>query len=285
MQPVKPPRTSGEAKPTGSEWRGSLHQVIFEADTRAGRAFDVALLVAIVGSVVAVCLESVEAYRGRFGLELRVAEWVFTGLFTVEYVARLMAVRQPWRYAVSFFGLVDLLSILPTYLSLVVPGAQSFLVIRALRLLRVFRILKLTHFVGEARLLTAAMKGSLRKITVFLGAVLTTVLIVGAAMYVIEGGEQGSPGFSSIPHSIYWAIVTMTTVGFGDVVPHTPLGKLLASILMIMGYGIIAVPTGIVSVEISKASKLAQNTQSCPHCGADGHLDDARFCRRCGNAL
>jgi voltage-gated potassium channel len=271
-----------DAAPEGSEWRSRLHQIIFEADTPAGRRFDLALLLAIGASVVAVCLESVSAFRVRYGNELRIAEWVFTVLFTLEYAARLAAVRRPWRYATSFFGFVDLLSVLPTYLSFLIPGTQSLLVIRALRLLRVFRILKMTHFVGEARMLNAALRASVRKIVVFLGAVVTTVLIVGAMMYVVEGEENG---FTSIPMSIYWAVVTMTTVGFGDIVPHTVLGKVIASLLMVLGYGIIAVPTGIVSVELGHAARNASNTQACPVCSAEGHSDDARFCRRCGAKL
>jgi voltage-gated potassium channel len=183
---------------------------------------------------------------------------------------------------VSFYGIVDLLALLPTYLSLLIPGAQSLLVIRALRLLRVFRILKLTHFLGEARMLGAAVRGSLRKIVVFLGAVLTVVLIAGALMYVVEGEAHG---FTSIPMAAYWAVVTMTTVGFGDVVPETVMGRVIASVLMVMGYGLIAVPTGIVSVELSAAVKNATNTQACPSCGAEGHANDARFCKYCGTKL
>jgi voltage-gated potassium channel len=263
-------------------WRARLHEVIFEADTPEGKRFDVLLLIVIGLSVLAVCLESVHDLRSRYGFQLRIAEWVFTISFTVEYIARLLAVQRPARYAISFYGLVDLLAILPTYLSVLIPGAQSLLVIRALRLLRVFRILKLTHFLGEARLLGAAIRGSLRKIIVFLGAVLTVVLIAGAMMYVIEGEAHG---FTSIPVSVYWAVVTMTTVGFGDIVPQTVLGRILASLLMIMGYGLIAVPTGIVAVEIGEAVRTSTNTQSCPACGAEGHDNDAKFCKNCGAKL
>lgn len=284
--PSPPPRPlrpyPAEERPAAGHWRTRLHEVIFEADTRAGRRFDVVLLVMILLSVLAVCLESVRGLREAYGNELRAAEWVFTGVFTLEYAARLLSVRRPARYAVSFFGLVDLLAILPTYLSALVPGTQSLLVIRALRLLRVFRILKLTHFVSEGRMLRAAMRASARKIIVFLGVVVTTVLIAGAVMYVIEGEENG---FTSIPVAVYWAIVTMTTVGFGDIVPHTVLGRVVASVLMIMGYAIIAVPTGIVTVELGAAARLATNTQACPNCGAEGHDDDARFCKHCGSAL
>lgn len=263
-------------------WRLRLHTVIFEADTPAGKLFDLVLLVAIGVSVLAVSLESMAEVRARHGLALRVLEWVLTVLFTVEYVLRLMAVKRPLKYAGSFFGLVDLLALLPTYLSLFFTGAQSLVVVRALRLLRVFRVLKLTQFVGEARMLRAAMQASARKITVFIGTVLTVVLIAGTMMYLVEGADSG---FTSIPRSVYWAIVTMTTVGYGDISPQTPLGQLLASVLMIMGYGIIAVPTGIVTVQLAEAQRLASNTQSCPSCGASGHANDAVHCKYCGHKL
>jgi voltage-gated potassium channel len=227
-------------------------------------------------------LESVRELRESHGALLRGIEWAFTAIFTVEYVMRLMAVRRPLRYAFSFYGLVDLLAILPTYFSFFFPGSQSLLVIRALRLLRVFRILKLTHFVGEARLLVAAMRASARKIVVFIGVVMTIMLIAGSLMYLIEGEENG---FTSIPVSIYWAVVTMSTVGFGDIVPHTVLGRVVASFLMILGYAIIAVPTGIVTVELSAAARASTNTQSCPTCGAGSHDNDARHCKFCGGKL
>lgn len=265
-----------------SPQRERLHEIIFEAETPAGKAFDVALLVVILISIVAVCLESVAAISDRYGPPLRALEWAITILFTVEYVLRLYSVRNPWRYALSFYGLVDLLSILPTYLSVFLPGSQSLLVIRALRLLRIFRILKLAHFVGEARMLRAALRASVRKITVFLGTILTIVVIVGALMYMIEGAEHG---FSSIPQSIYWAIVTMTTVGYGDIAPQTVPGKIIASMVMIMGYAIIAVPTGIVTVELASSVKSSVRTDACPACGADGHAADANHCRYCGTRL
>jgi len=276
------PRPWGEERPQTGAWRTRWHEIIFEADTPAGKRFDVVLLGLILLSVLAVCLESVPSIRNTYGSGLRVVEWALTGLFTAEYVARLATVRRPLRYMASFYGLVDLLAILPTYLSLLVPGSQSLLVIRALRLLRVFRILKLAHFVGEARLLGAAMRASTRKIIVFLAVVATTVLIAGALMYVVEGEKHG---FTSIPTGIYWAIVTMSTVGYGDIVPHTGLGRCIASALMVLGYAIIAVPTGIVTVELGAAAKRATNTQSCPNCGADAHDNDARFCKRCGAKL
>jgi voltage-gated potassium channel len=262
-------------------WRERLHEIIFEADTPGGKAFDLALLLAIGLSVAAVMLESVVTVRERYGPALVVVEWFFTLLFTVEYALRLLCVRKPIRYARSFFGLVDLLAILPTYVSVFVPGAQSLIVIRSLRLLRVFRVLKMVHFLGEARMLHAAIRASARKIVVFLGVVLTVVLIVGALMYVIEGPER----FKNIPESVYWAIVTMTTVGYGDIAPQTPLGKLLASALMIMGYGIIAVPTGIVTVEISTALRKSTRTQACLECSAEGHAHDAVYCKYCGAKL
>jgi voltage-gated potassium channel len=260
-----------------------LHEIIFEADTPAGKAFDLVLLALIVLSVIAVMLESVASVRQQYGLWLRTFEWIVTILFTLEYVLRLYCVGRPTQYARSFFGIVDLLSILPSYLSVIIPGAQSFMVIRALRLLRVFRVLKLAHFVGEASELGAALRASVRKIIVFLGAVLTLVVIVGSMMYLIEGEANG---FTNIPVSIYWAIVTMTTVGYGDIAPQTPLGKILASAIMIMGYGIIAVPTGIVSVELAGVVKGKKvSTQACPDCGAEGHAHDAAYCKYCSSKL
>jgi voltage-gated potassium channel len=265
-----------------SPWRAKLHEVIFEAETPAGKAFDIVLLAAICLSVAAVSLESVATIRREHGSALRAAEWIFTILFTIEYVVRLASVRHPGRYATSFYGVVDLLAVIPTYVSVILPGTQSLVVIRALRLLRIFRILKLTHFMGEARMLQAAVRASMRKIIVFLGAVSTLMLIAGAAMYLIEGERSG---FTSIPIAIYWAIVTMTTVGYGDIAPQTVPGQVLASILMIVGYGIIAVPTGIVTVELSSAVKKAVSTEACPSCGRDGHADDADYCKYCGTAL
>jgi voltage-gated potassium channel len=276
-----PPGRAPEGVPARG-WRRRLHEVIFEAEDFAGQAFDLALLAAIVLSILAVLLESVPTIRATHGTALRTVEWIFTGLFTVEYVLRLISVERPLRYARSFYGIVDLLSILPTWLSVVMPGTQSFLVIRALRLLRVFRVLKLARFVGEARYLVLALRASGRKITVFLGTVITIALIAGAAMYLVEGAEHG---FTSIPKSMYWAIVTMTTVGYGDIAPGTIVGRFLASMLMILGYGIIAVPTGIVTVEMAAAFRRPVSTEACPSCGAEGHEPEARFCNRCGAAL
>ncbi len=276
-------RPRGEERPL-SPGRARLHEIIFEADTPAGKAFDVALLLAISLSVAAVMLESVAPIRLRWGRALYVVEWFFTILFTVEYLLRLSCVLRPWRYARSFFGIVDLLAVLPTYLSLVIVGAQSLLVIRVIRLLRIFRIFKLTRYLGEARTLTFALRASRHKIVVFLGGVLSLVTILGAMMYLIEGPESG---FTSIPRGVYWAIVTMTTVGYGDIAPQTVLGQALAAFVMILGYAIIAVPTGIVSAELVQAARrqVSGTTQACPGCGAEGHDQDASHCKHCGAAL
>jgi voltage-gated potassium channel len=262
--------------------RERAHEIIFEAETPAGRAFDITLMIAIIASVAAVMLESVGSVRERLGSALRTAEWAFTVLFSLEYVARLLAVQKPLRYAQSFFGLVDLASLLPSYLSIFFPGTQALLVVRSLRLLRVFRVLKLAHFLGEAQIIVAALRGSSRKIAVFLGAVLVIVVIMGSLMYVVEGPEHG---FTSIPHAIYWAIVTLTTVGYGDVYPKTDLGRFLASLVMITGYGIIAVPTGIVTAELRAAMRKPISTETCPQCSAQGHDVDATYCKYCGGKL
>jgi voltage-gated potassium channel len=267
-----------------SPLRSRLHEIIFEADTPAGKAFDVALLLAIALSVAAVMLESVAPIRERYGRQLYLVEWFFTILFTIEYLLRLFCVRYPLRYARSFFGIIDLLAVLPTYLSALLPGAQSLLVIRVIRLLRIFRIFKLTRYLGEAKTLTVALRASRHKIIVFLGAVLTIVTIMGALMYLIEGPAAG---FTSIPRGVYWAVVTMTTVGYGDIAPRTVIGQTLAAFVMILGYAIIAVPTGIVSAELVQAARdsLGRSTQACPGCGAEGHDSDAVYCKRCGHEL
>ena len=270
------------SQPARARWRTILHEVIFEADTPGGKLFDVLLIVSILASVAAVMLDSIGVVRARYGARLYIIEWFFTILFTAEYILRLICVDRPRKYASSFYGLVDLLAIAPTYLSLIMPGSQYLLVIRILRILRIFRILKLVTFLGEARLLVQALKASGRKITVFLYTVLTLVVLFGSLMYVIEGEAHG---FTSIPRSIYWAIVTLTTVGYGDISPQTPLGQALASIVMIFGYSIIAVPTGIVTVEMSQAFRRKVSTQSCPACSAEGHDDDARYCKFCGELL
>lgn len=265
-----------------NQWRLKLHEVIFEADTPAGKWFDVLLILAILLSVVMVMLDSVAGIRKAYGRFLLAGEWFFTILFTIEYLLRLFSVRRPWAYAASFFGVVDLIAILPTYMSLFIPGAQYLLVIRILRVLRIFRILKLVQYLGEARLLTQALRASRRKITVFLFVVLTLVIIFGCLIYLIEDSKDG---FTSIPRSIYWAIVTLTTVGYGDIFPKTNLGQLLSALIMIIGYAIIAVPTGIVTVELSHAFSKKISTQACPNCSADGHDSDARFCKYCGSGL
>ncbi len=265
-------------------WRERLRVIIFEADTPAGKAFDVALLLAILSSVVAVMLDSVAAVRAAHGHGLDVVEWFFTILFTVEYALRLACVPIPWRYARSFFGVVDLLAVLPTYLSLLLPGAEHLIVIRGLRLLRIFRVFKLGRFLGEANILRKALAASRHKITVFLGTIAILVTILGTAMYLIEGEENG---FTSIPISVYWAVVTMTTVGYGDLAPQTLGGKALATIVMILGYSIIAVPTGIVTAEIVESAAAARkvSTRCCAQCMAEGHDADARFCKACGAPL
>ena len=260
-----------------------LHEIIFEADTAPGKWFDVLLIASIIVSIVLVMLDSVEAIQTVYGKWLMVGEWVFTILFTAEYLLRLYCVQRPLLYARSFFGLVDLLAILPTYLSIILPGGQYFIIIRVLRLLRIFRVFKLVQYLSEARVLLAALKASLRKITVFLFTVMTLVIIFGALMYVVEGAANG---FTSIPRSIYWAIVTMTTVGYGDISPQTDFGQALAAVIMIIGYGIIAVPTGIVTVELTQAVHRGMvSTQACPGCGAEGHDKDARYCKYCGTPL
>ncbi|RIL05149.1 MAG: ion transporter [Proteobacteria bacterium] len=273
-----------QARPTSAApWRARLHEIVFEADTPEGRAFDVTLVVLILAAVVTAMLESVRSLPAAVHDGLVVAEWIFTALFTIEYGLRLLSVQRPLRYATSFFGVVDLLAVLPTYLSLLFPGSQSLLVIRALRLLRIFRILKLAHFLSEAQALRRALLQSRAKITVFLATVLIAVTIVGAAMYLIEGPEHG---FTSVPMATYWAIVTMTTVGYGDISPGTAAGKLLASLLMVLGYSLIIVPTGIVSAEMAQqAMRRPISTQACPSCSREGHDADARHCKWCGAAL
>jgi voltage-gated potassium channel len=270
--------------PQIAPWRERLRIIIFEADTPAGKAFDVSLLIAILASVLAVMLDSVTSIRAAYGRSLDVAEWIFTVLFSIEYALRLVCVPIPWRYARSFFGVVDLLAVLPTYLSLLLPGAEHLLVIRGLRLLRIFRVFKLGRFLGEASILRKALADSRHKVTVFLGTIAILVTILGTAMYLIEGEENG---FTSIPISVYWAVVTMTTVGYGDIAPQTVAGKALATMVMVLGYSIIAVPTGIVTAEIVESAVAARkmSTRCCPQCMAEGHDADARFCKACGAQL
>jgi len=268
---------------TGAAWRKRLWVIIFEADTPAGKTFDVALLLMIIMSIVAVMMESVESIAEDFGPWLYYAEWAFTAFFTLEYVLRLICVERPLGYARSFFGVVDLLAVIPTYLSVLYPGAQSLLIIRSLRLLRIFRVFKLGRFLGEADVLMDALHASRHKIVVFLGTVMILLTIFGSAMYLIEGAENG---FTSIPRSVYWAVVTMTTVGYGDIAPQTIPGQILASAIMIMGYSILAVPTGIVTAEIVDAVvRQPVTTRGCPECMTMGHQSDARYCKDCGAHL
>ena len=264
-------------------WKRVLNKVIFGYDTFAGKAFDIALIIAINTSVIIVMLDSVPSIHTKYGNLLEALEWFFTILFTLEYVARVFCVNKPIGYIFSFYGIIDFLSIVPTYLSFFFPGAQYFADIRAVRLIRIFRILKLARYVQAAQLLSIALKDSRAKITVFLVAVLTVVVLAGTLMYLIEGAENG---FESIPHSIYWAIVTLTTVGYGDISPGTPLGKFLASMLMILGYGLIAVPTGIVGAELAQSStNLNGNSKRCKNCSYERHDDDAKFCKLCGKPV
>lgn len=262
--------------------RETVRLVIFEAHTPAGRAFDIALILCILVSVLAVLLDSVAGIHERYGDLLYKVEWSFTILFTIEYVLRLWCIQNTWRYTRSFYGIVDLLGIVPTYLSLLIADTQYLLVVRILRVLRVFRVLRMVRYVGEAQVLTDALKASQRKITVFISTVLALVVVFGSFMYLIEGPESG---FTSIPKSIYWAVITLTTVGYGDLTPVTPLGQAFATIVMILGYGIIAVPTGIVTMELSEAHRRSANTRTCPVCSVEGHIREATYCWRCGEHL
>jgi voltage-gated potassium channel len=271
----------GEGK-TPAVWRIRLHEIIFEADTPAGKLFDICLIIAIMLSIIAVMFDSVAEVRAEHGKVLYAIEWFFTLLFTAEYLARIISLGKPFRYIRSFYGLVDLIAILPTYISLLLPGSQYLMVIRVLRLLRIFRILKLAQYLNEAETLLKAMRSSIRKISVFLFAVLSMVLIFGSLLYLIEGDESG---FTSIGVSCYWAITTLTTVGYGDLSPQSPLGRAVASIIMVMGYGVIAVPTGIVTAELVAPIEGKVSTQACPDCGGEKHSYDAVFCKYCGTRL
>lgn len=262
--------------------RGRLYEIIFEAETRGGKLFDVALFVAIMLSVAATILSSVDSIQQAYGQWLTGCNWLITILFTVEYGLRLYCAKKPTRYARSFFGVVDLLAVLPTYLSLFIPGTKFLDVIRILRMLRIFRVMKMVQYVNDGDLLLNALVASRRKIGIFLFAVLTLVVILGSLMYVIEGADHG---FTSIPAGIYWAIVTLTTVGYGDISPQTGLGQALAAFIMIIGYSIIAVPTGIISVEIGKASARGSARKTCPACNAEDHDPDAAHCKHCGASL
>lgn len=293
-RPYVPQSPAAYGRPAGG-LRARVYDVIFESDTEAGRRFDIILVCAILLSIFVVVLDSVPQVGADLDNVLYAMEWIFTAMFTVEYLARLWCVRRPLRYATGFYGIVDLLSVLPTYFSLLVPGSALLLDIRILRLLRVFRIFKLTLYVEEFSRLGEALYASRRKIMVFLSAVVMAVLVLGTVMYVVEGPQNG---YTSIPVSMYWAVVTMTTVGYGDITPHTPLGKLIASFMMLLGWGILAVPTGIVTAEMTaqravqrvrererKRAQPAQHGARCPACGLDGHAGDAQFCRGCGVRL
>ena len=261
--------------------RERLRKIIFEAETPAGKAFDLLLLVSILMSVAAVLMSSIHAVNAQWGKWVTGAEWFFTILFTLEYAVRLWTVKSSRKYALSFFGVVDLAAILPTYASLLILNAEYLIVLRLFRVMRVFRILKLIQYMDGSRTIMRALRASRHKITVFLFAVVVLVTIIGSLMYLIEGEKHG---FTSIPTGIYWAIVTLTTVGYGDIAPQTVTGKMLACVVMILGYGIIAVPTGIVTSEMTRFG-LATTTRGCRHCSAEGHLDDATYCRRCGKPL
>ncbi len=259
-----------------------IYNIIFEAETPEGKAFDLTLIVCILLSIGVIMLESVENIKAEIGLWLYVLEWIFTAIFTIEYVLRVWVVQNKKKYILSFYGLVDLISVLPMYLGLFLTGAHALLIIRSIRLVRVFRVLKLARFVGEGQVLASALRASRHKITVFLLTVLTSVILAGTLMYMIEGKENG---FNNIPVSIYWAIVTLTTVGYGDISPNTPLGQAVASVIMILGYGIIAIPTGIVTAEMAFQKRKEVTTEVCPHCLSEGHDRDARHCKYCGGKL
>ncbi|HDZ14562.1 hypothetical protein LCGC14_1504600 [marine sediment metagenome] len=273
-------------------WKFRVHEIIYEADTPLGKWFDILLFILIIISVLLVMFESVKWIDATYHRTLLVLEWIVTILFTIEYIARIITIKKPWKYIFSFYGIIDFLSTIPLYLSYIFAGSQALLAIRAFRLIRVFRILKLVQFLGEASQLKKALKASRAKITVFLFAVLIVAVILGTVMYLIEGEEAG---FTSIPTSIYWTIVTLTTVGYGDIAPITAQGQLIATIIMLLGYGIIAVPTGIVTAEMGKSGdgtkKPAEepyvhvNTQACTTCAREGHRDGAKYCFNCGSEL
>jgi voltage-gated potassium channel len=266
-----------------TSWKERLHEIIYEADTREGKLFDIVLLIAIITSIVLVMLESVKSFDAKYHNYLDFAEWVITVLFSIEYIMRVISIKKPFKYIFSFYGIIDLLSTIPKYLSFILVGSHSLIALRSLRLLRVFRILKLTRYIGASNKLLLALKASRAKIAVFLFFVVIVCVILGTIMYMVEGEENG---FNNIPKSIYWAIVTLTTVGFGDIAPQTPLGQAIASIIMILGYSIIAIPTGIVSSEMTKTdADIDTNTQSCPTCLKEKHAKGATFCYNCGSIL
>lgn len=265
-------------------WKNKLHEILYEADTPEGKLFDIILLIVILASIVLVMLESVKSIDAKYHNFLNISEWVITFLFSLEYIARIISVKKPFKYIFSFYGIIDLLSTIPKYLSLFFIGSHSLVAIRALRLLRVFRILKLARYIGETNNFVRALKASRARIFVFISFILILCTILGTIMYLIE---DDSSGFTSIPESVYWAIVTLTTVGYGDIAPVTPIGQFIASIVMILGYAIIVIPTGIITSEIVKDSlkNVHTNTQSCPNCSVEKHRDNAKFCYKCGELL
>ncbi|MBA3774070.1 MAG: ion transporter [Ramlibacter sp.] len=270
-------------RPRGG-WRLALYRVIYESDTQAGRLFDQIIVAAIVISVAVVMADSVQAWHARWRLAFTSIEWFFTALFTLEYVARLASVDRPLRYARSFFGIVDLIAVLPTYLALIFPELYALIDVRVLRLLRIFRIFRLTEYVAEYQVMGEALMASRRKILVFLSAVIMVALILGTLLYVVEGPEHG---FTDIPTAMYWAITTITTVGFGDITPKTDLGRLIASVIMLIGWGTLAVPTGIVTAEMTvrRHARPLLAARACPQCGAEGYGPEAKFCQQCGTQL
>ena len=265
------------------KFKEKIHEIIFETDTREGKLFDIVLIIFIIASVIIVMLETVPEYQLRYGKLFYTLEWVFTIIFTIEYILRLYCVLQPLRYAKSFYGVIDLVSIIPTFLSIFIAGSQSLLIIRSLRLLRIFRIFKLANLFVEGLTIVKALRRSIPKISVFLFTIMLITIIFGSIMYIVEGDTNG--GFDSIPRSVYWAIVTLTTVGYGDISPTTSLGQFIAAFVMLLGYAVIAVPTGIVTGEFIKQQKVYKNTQHCINCNADRHDDDARYCKTCGHSL
>lgn len=267
---------------SNKNWKSKLYEIIYEADTKAGKWFDIILILVIIASIIIVMLESVNSIDANYHNLLNIAEWIITILFSLEYIARIICIKKPSKYIFSFYGIIDFLATIPKYISIFFIGAHALVALRALRLLRVFRILKLARYLGASNKLMNALKASKTKIAVFLFSVIVLTIILGTVMYIIEGPENG---FTSIPYSMYWAIVTLTTVGYGDISPHTPLGQLIASLVMILGYGIIAVPTGIVTSEITKQDGIHTNTQTCPNCLYDKHLDNAIYCNKCGEKL
>ncbi len=268
--------------PNRAAWRDTLYRIIFEADTPLGKTFDIALVISIALSVLAVMLDSVASIHAQWSETLYFVEWLLTIIFTLEYIARVVSVSKPTGYIFSFMGLVDLLSTLPSYIGLFIGGASYTLSLRLLRLLRIFRVLKLAYYLEESAVMAEALAASKRKLLVFLLAILLLVMILGTLMFAVEGPEHG---YTSIPESVYWAIVTLTTVGYGDISPKTPLGQVIASLVMILGYAIIAVPTGIVTVELARSHAKQNIVIACPRCMLEGHARDARYCRRCGEPL